>query len=134
MSLRSQYSGRATSADALSLVEVLVAVTVLTVVVTGAVAFMTGGRTKVISSGQRRVAARIGMERLERLRAIDYSALEYDSGDTTVDGVQYDWCIYASEYLADPGDSTSAYKRLEVHVNWTGASDEEVILYSAISP
>ena len=134
MSLRSRYSGCATGAGALSLVEVMVAVIVLTVVVTGAVAFMTSGRTKVVWAGQHRVAAQIGMERIERARAVGYSSLDYDSVSTTVDGTQYDWQLSASEYLADPADSNSAYKRIEVNVSWTGTGDDSVTLHTAVSP
>lgn len=134
MSFRPRYSGRATGAGALSLVEVLVAVVVLTVVVTGAVAFMTSGRKKVVWAGQHRVAAQIAMERIERARAAAYDSLNYDYGDTTVADTRYDWSLYAVESLADPGDTDSTYKLVEVSVSWTGNGNEPVVLHSAISP
>jgi len=127
-------SRRATGTRALSLVEVLVAVLILTIVVAGGVAFATSGRKRVVLSGQHRAAAQIAMERIERARALGYDSVDYDYGAVTLDGTQYEWHFYAFQTTADPGDSESVYKTLEVWVMWPGCGSDAVVLYSAMSP
>ena len=127
-------SGCATGTRALSLVEVLVAALILTIVVAGGVAFATSGRKRVLLSGQERTAAKIAIERIERARAQDYDSVDYDYGVITLDGTPYEWSLYAFQTTADPGDSDSVYKEIEVHVTWPGSGNDAVVLHSAISP
>jgi len=128
------HSRMAAGTRALSLVEVLVACLILAIVVTGGVAFSTSGRTRVLRSGQQRAASQIAMERLERARAEGYDNVDYDCGAVTLDGTEYEWHLYAFPATADPADSESTYKVLEVWVSWPGSGNDSVVLYSALSP
>ena len=60
---------RAHCAGQASLIEVVIAVAILTIVVWGMVGFLTGGRVMVERTGQSVVAAQIAEERIDRTRA-----------------------------------------------------------------
>lgn len=125
----------ATGAAGMTLVEVLVAVLILTIVVWGAVAFMVSGRTRVELSNQERVAAQIGMEQIERARAAGYSAVEsYDTGSESVNSVVYTWTLTSVPTLADPADANSVYKEVEINVSWSTGTLQSVTLHTGISP
>ncbi len=125
----------ATGAAGMTLVEVLVAVLILTIVVWGAVAFMVSGRTRVELSNQERVAAQIGMEQIERARAAGYGAVgSYDTGTESVNSLVYTWTLTAVPTLADPADANSVYKEVEVNVSWSTGTLQSVTLHTGISP
>jgi Tfp pilus assembly protein PilV len=117
----------------MTLVEVLVAVVVLTTVVWGAVAFAANGRTRVELASQERAASQIAMEQLERARAAGYASVDYESGSTTLGGTPYSWSLYAWETLADPGDANSTYKQVEITVYWHTAGGQYVTMQTAIT-
>jgi type II secretory pathway pseudopilin PulG len=118
----------------MTLVEVMVAITILTTVVWGAVAFATSGRTRVELANQERVAAQIALEQLERARGAGYDALDYDYGVVTINNTPYTWSLYAQEALADPGDADSTFKQVEVAVYWPVAGGQTFAMNTAIAP
>ena len=118
----------------MTLVEVLGAVTILTVVVWGAVAFMMHGRVRVEVANQERVAAQIAIERLERARAGGYSSISYDYGAVTVNSTPYSWSLYSRTKLADPDDAQSTFKEIEISVSWPNDGGRSVTMTTAIAP
>lgn len=134
MRLTSQRNRRATRCHAMTLVEVMVAVTVLTVVVWGTVASMVSGRTRVEWAAKQRTAAQIALERLERARAVGFAALADSSGNLFVDGTQYSWVLTVAASLADPVDTDSTYKEVEVSVDWPTSQGQAVVFRTAVAP
>jgi len=134
MRLTSQRNRQAKRCQAMTLVEVIVAVTVLTVVVWGAVAFMVSGRTRVEWATKQRTAAQIALERLERARAAGFVALADNSGNLFVDGTQYSWVLTVASSLADPVDMDSTYKKVEVSVDWPTSQGQAVVFRTAVAP
>jgi len=125
---------RAARESGVSLVEVMVSVVVLAVVVIGAVAFFAAGRRTVEFAARQRTATQIGQERLERARALGYAGVADDNGSVTVEDVRYTWTLTATPVLADPADSGSVYKTLEVSVDWPASDNHPVVVRSAMSP
>ncbi len=134
MRFTSRQLRHAASDTGMTILEVLMAVLILTTVIWGALAFMLGGRTRVELANQDRVAAQVAMEQLERARAGSYDSLNYDGGSMAVDGIAYDWILFATPSLADPNDSDSIYKTVEVTVYCVGGGGQVITLHSAISP
>ena len=124
---------RSGSESAVTLVEVMIAVLILAVVAVGAVAFFLNGRTAIENSACRRVAAQLAKERLERSRNAGYDALADDSNAVVFDGTTYTWTLEVTSALADPADSLSGYRIVDITVDWPGSQDEPVFVRTAIS-
>ena len=118
----------------MTVVEVLVAVTVVTVVLFGAVAFLVNGRTRVELAGKQRTASQVAADRIERARALGYDGVKDDEGNVELDGTTYTWTLTVATALADPADSKSTYKIVEVSVDWPTSGNDPVVLRTAMSP
>lgn len=116
-----------------SMVEVVVAIIILAVVVIGAVAFMATGRIGVERAAQKRVAAQIAADRLERGRSGGYAALANANGTVVYNGLTYTWTLTVTTAQADPADAASTYKIAECSVTWTGAP-AAVVVRTAVTP
>ena len=112
----------------------MVSVVILAIVVIGAVAFLAAGRRTVEFAARQRTAAQIGQERLERARALGYAGVTDDKGSVTVESIRYTWTLTVRSVLADPADSGSAYKTLEVSVDWPASNNNAVVVRSAMAP
>jgi type II secretory pathway pseudopilin PulG len=109
---------RKTHVAAMTVAEVLVAATILSIVVAGVVAFVIHARVTVERAAQKRTAAKIATERLEYARAGGYDALSNDAGNVIVESTAYTWTLTVTTALADPADSGSVYKQLQISVDW----------------
>ncbi len=125
----------------MTLVEVLVAALIFTVVIVGSVAFSVNGRVEVERAGKLRTACQIAAERLERARHAGYASLVDGDGDglvekgsIVVDGTSFNWTLTAVAALADAADNQSAYKHVEVTVDWPTSQRGAVVLRSAVAP
>ena len=118
---------------AMTLVEVMIAVLILAVVAVGSVAFFLRGRTAIENSACRRAAAQIAMERLEGARTTGYDALAGGTSTIVLDGTTYTSTLSVGNALADPSDSDSLYKIVDVSVDWPGAQNNPVYVRTAIS-
>jgi len=125
---------RATARRGMTLIEVLVAVTILTVLVWGTVAFLTNCRVSVERANQRRAAAQVAIAQLEEARAVPYAALDDDSGTTALNGTSYTWSLDVTETQADPADPNSLYKEMTVTVEWANDAGAPVVVASARAP
>jgi hypothetical protein len=117
-----------------SLIEVVVAVTILTFVVWGMVGFLTGGRLMVERSGRGVIAAQVAAERIDRTRDLAYASIASGNGTETVGGVLYTWVLTVTSAQADPSDANSAYKQVGVRVTWPTAAGGGAQLSTAIAP
>ena len=124
---------RAGSDRATTLVEVMFAVLILAMVITGAVSFLVSGRSVVEYSAKQRTAGEIGMERLERARVLPYALLADDEGTLDLDGTTYTWTLTVTDDVADPGDPGSAYKILEASTDWPTSKNSPVVLRTAVA-
>ena len=123
---------RAHCAAQASLIEVVVAVTILTIVVWGMVGFLAGGRVMVERSGQGVIAGQVAAERVDRTRDLAYANVVSSNGSETVGGVLYTWVLTVTGAQADPADANSAYKQVGVKVTWPTAAGGAAQLSSAI--
>lgn len=127
------FAGRPARLAALSLVEIMVAISLLVVVAWGGMAFLVNERVVVDHAARERTAAQVGWERLERARAIGYAALTGGSGTTTVNGMDYRWTLSVTATTADPGDVNSRIKDVQVAVTWPN-SPGALVLRTAVAP
>ena len=118
----------------MTLVEVMLAVVILAIVMTGAVAFLASGRGIVEYSAKQRTAGEIGMEQLERARVLPYALLADDGGTLDLDGTTYTWTLTVTNDVADPSDPGSAYKILEASTDWPTSKSNPVVLRTAVTP
>ena len=119
--------------NAMTLAEVIISVAILTALVWGAVAFITGGRVTTEKAGEQRKAAQIGMKQLEIARHLPYTSIASTTGTDTVDGLVYAWTLTVAAVRADPADAGSAYKQAQVSVTWPTSAGSPVVLSTGIS-
>ena len=112
---------------------ILIAVLILGIVAVGSVAFFLHARVAVEQAANRRTATQIAAERLERARSAGYGAVANAKSEVTVDGMTYSWALNVTDALAEPGDSGSAYKILDVTVEWIGSRNEPVLVHTGMS-
>jgi len=117
-----------------SLVEVMVSIVILAVVVLGAAAFFSTSRKTIERAAEQRTATQIASDRLEQARATGYATVDDDSGTVDVGDTSYSWTLTVTTALADSTDAESAYKQLEVAVNWATSGGDPVVIRSAIAP
>ncbi len=117
-----------------SLTEVIVAVTILTIVVWGMVGFLMNGRILVERRGQAVIAAQVAQQQLDNARATAYASVASSSGTQTVNGLMYSWVLTVTTAQADPADVNSTFKQTGVSVTWPTAPNADAVLYTAISP
>ncbi len=117
-----------------SLTEVIVAVTILTIVVWGMVGFLMNGRMLVERRGQAVIAAQVAQQQLDNARATAYASVASSSGTQTVNGLMYTWVLTVTTAQADPADVNSTFKQTGVSVTWPTAPNANAVLYTAIAP
>jgi Tfp pilus assembly protein PilV len=123
-----------TPAAGMTMVEVMMAVLILFVVFWGTIAFVTSGRVRAVHSGQCRTAVQLASERLEIARGQGYAGVQAGAGTVDLDGSNYTWTVSVANAIADPYDANSAYRTVEVTVDWPTSLGETVTLRSAIAP
>jgi hypothetical protein len=116
-----------------SLVEVMVAVTILTIVVWEMVGFLAGGRVLVERTGEGIIATQIGEEHIDRTRDVAYSSVANSNGTELVGGITYTWVLTVTTAQADPSDVNSTFKQVGVKVTWPTAPSASAILSTAIA-
>ena len=121
------------SDGAMTLVEVMIAVLILGIVAVGSVAFFLHARVAIEQAANRRTATQIARERLERARNAGYSVVANAKSEVVVDGTTYSWALNVTDALGEPGDSGSAYKILDVTVEWIGSRNEPVLVHTGMS-
>jgi Tfp pilus assembly protein PilV len=134
---------------AIGLIEVMVAVTILVVVVFGAVSFMVNGRLAVERGNQQRVAAQVGLQKLEEVRSRKYADVTAGTtwgttsvkyGATSAANVTLWWRLDVTAGVVDAPNSSDVYKTVQITVSRRlyNASNtvptNPVILTTAISP
>jgi Tfp pilus assembly protein PilV len=116
-----------------SLVEVVVAVAILTVVVWGMVGFLAGGRVLVERTGQGVIAAQIAEEHIDRTRSMAYASIASGNGTETVSGLMYTWVLTVTTVQADPADPNSTFKQTGVTVTWPTGPHATGVISTAIA-
>ena len=124
---------RAHCAAQASLTEVIVAVTILTIVVWGMVGFLMNGRVLVERTGQGVIAAQVAEEHIDRTRDLAYASIASSNGTETVGGILYTWVLTVTSAQADPADANSAFKQVQVKVTWPTAPNATAVLSTAIA-
>ncbi|MGD1001574.1 MAG: hypothetical protein ABSA67_12855 [Candidatus Brocadiia bacterium] len=116
-----------------SLTEVIVAVTILTVVVWGMVGFLMNGRVLVERTGQGVIAAQIAEQQIDKTRSLAYASIATTNGTQTVNGLLYTWVLTVTTAQADPADGNSTFRQTGVKVTWPTAPNADAVLYTAIA-
>ena len=116
-----------------SLVEVVIAVAILTIVVWGMVGFLTGGRVLVERTGQGVIAAQVAEEHSDRTRSLTYASIASGSGTETVGGLLYTWVLTVTTVQADPADPNSTFKQTRVTVTWPTGPNATGVISTAIA-
>jgi Tfp pilus assembly protein PilV len=124
---------RAHCAAQASLTEVIVAVTILTIVVWGMVGFLMNGRVLVERTGQGVIAAQVAQQQLDQARSLPYASVASSRGTETVNGLLYSWVLTVTTAQADPADGNSTFKQTGVTVTWPTAPNANAGLYTAMA-
>jgi len=115
----------------LSIVEVMVAVLVLLIMLIGSSFLFVYGKSKIKQQGDYRIAAQIAAQRIEQLKAGDYSAIPKDQTQESLSSGDLS-CSRITEVTAQDGGS---YKEVKVTVLWGPEHDRHnVSLISCIAP
>ena len=101
-----------------SIVEALVAVTILLIVVWALLGFLANGRVLVERTGQCDIAAQVAEQQIDQTRALAYASIAAGNGAETVGGIKYTWVLTVATAKADPADANSTFKQVGVVVTW----------------
>jgi len=126
-----------------TLVEVLVALFIIALVILGGGMFFFYGRVTIVREAHRRAAVLVASERLEELKAADYSGIAIGSfgpEPVDVDNLSGDsptgpTMVTVVEYVDDPaGGNNEDYKQITVTVNWVDSRSNSVSSTTLIAP
>lgn len=145
--------------DGFTLVEVLIALLIIALVILGGGMFFFYGRVSIIREARRRAAIMLVSERLEALKAADYSKIAADpavvgynpyyivrsSSDwevrttetyeqVTVDDLDNQSMLTRARYVDDAGGSDYDYLELTVRVEWVDNTTNAVSATTLIAP
>lgn len=98
-------------AAALTLIEVMTAVLIVTIVIAGGSFLFVMGRNQVSLQKHYRVASQLAAQKLEKLKACDYAGVVCDSNSDSLEGVSYTTNTTVV-------DVNSSYKEVTVTVGW----------------
>ena len=117
------------SAAAVTLIEVMVAVLIVTIVIIGGSLLFVTGRSQINQQKQYRAATYLAAQKLEELKAGNYGAITV--GDTEESLSLEDLSYSRSTHTEDAG----SYKEVTVTVSWglTG-NEHNVSLVTSIAP
>ncbi len=116
------------SMAAFTLIEVMVAILIVTIVVAGGSFLFVMGRGQIAQQKRYRVATQLAAQKLEELKATVYASIVSDSNSTSLEGISYtiDTTVV---------DVNSSYKTSTVTVSWEQAdTTHNVSLVTIISP
>jgi Tfp pilus assembly protein PilV len=120
---------RRKSAAAVTLIEVMVAVLIVTIVMIGGSLLFVTGRSQINQQKHRRAAVQLAAQKLEELKAGDYDAITI--GDTEESLSLEDLSYSRSTHAED----ASSYKDVTVTVSWGPTGNEHnVSLVTSIAP
>ncbi len=119
---------RHNSAAALTLIEVMVAVLIVTIVIIGGSFLFVTGRDQISRWERYRVASQLAAQKLEELKADDYYSIVV--GDTeeslSLENVSYSRSIHTED--------AGSYKEVTVTVSWGPSNEHSVDLVTCIAP
>ena len=143
-----------------TLVEVMIALIIIAIVIMGGGMFFFYGRVNIIREAHRRAAVLVASQRLEALKAANYSEISSSEDEYYIKWSGTDWdpsvtsaddapepvdvdnllkgsgptMITEAEYVADDGGSSHDYLEITVTVNWHDSTDNSVSLTTLIAP
>ena len=109
----------------MTLVEVMVAMIIFVIGMVGGLTYFLYGRGHISQSQHRRGALQLASQKIEELKATDYSSITDDSDNITVDGTSYSR-VWDESTVGD-------YKEITVTVSWNQGGTQEVELVSIIA-
>jgi type II secretory pathway pseudopilin PulG len=116
------------SAAALTLIEVMVSVLIVTIVIIGGSFLFVTGRDQINLRKHYRVATQLAAQKLEELKAGDYYSIVV--GDTeeslSLENLSYNRSIHTTD--------TGSYKEVTVTVSWGPSNEHSVDLVTCIAP
>jgi len=117
------------SAAAATLIEVMVAVLIVTIVIIGGSLLFVTGRSQINQQKQYRAATYLAAQKLEELKAGNYGAI-------TVGDTEESLTLEGFSYVRDTNTvDTGSYKDVTVTVSWGPTGNEHhVSLVTAIAP
>jgi Tfp pilus assembly protein PilV len=115
------------TAAAATLIEVMVAVLIITIVIIGGSLLFVNGRNQINQQKHHRAAIQLAVQKLEELKAGDYDDVDPNTESLTLEDFSYD----RDTNTVDNG----SYKEVTVTVSWGPTGNEHnVSLVTAIAP
>jgi type II secretory pathway pseudopilin PulG len=115
-------------AAALTLIEVMAAILIVTIVIAGGSFLFVMGRNQVAIQKHYRVASQLAAQKLEKLKAGDYASVVCDSNSDSLEGIAYTTNTTVV-------DVNSSYKEVTVTVSWGPVGNERNLsLVTCIAP
>ena len=116
------------SAAAVTLIEVMVAVLIVTIVIIGGSLLFVAGRSQINQQKQYRAATYLAAQKLEELKADAYDNVVSDSNSVSLEGFSYTRSAVVE-------DVNSLYKKVTVTVSWGPTGNEHnVSLVTSVAP
>lgn len=115
-----------------TLIEVMVAVLIITIVIAGGSFLFVAGRGQVALQKQYRAAAQLAAQKLEELKAGSYTDIV--AGTTTYSSVTLEGVSYSKSVETV---DTGSYKQVTVTIGWTqgnGDNSRSVSMVTCIAP
>ena len=103
------------SKKGMTLVEVMLAILVLTIVILGSALLYVYGLGHISLSRNYRMATELAAQKLEQLKADNHYHIDIPDGDTSED-ISFDGISFTRETTTE---DLGLYKKVEVIVNWT---------------
>jgi len=126
------------SENGFTLVEVLVALFIIALVILGGGMFFFYGRVTIVREAHRRAAVLVASQRLEELKAKDYSEINLGTEEVNVDvdnllkeSATPPTMVTVVQYVPDGG---SDYKKVTVTINWEDSTSNSVTSTTLIAP
>jgi prepilin-type N-terminal cleavage/methylation domain-containing protein len=115
-------------AAGLTLIEVMAAVLIVTIVIAGGSFLFVMGKKQVSLQKHYRVASQLAAQKLEKLKARDYASVVCDVNNDSLEGVSYTTNTTVV-------DANSLYKEVTVNVSWGPEGNEHNIsMVTCIAP
>ena len=116
-------------AAALTMVEIVLAILIVTIVIVGCSMLFASGRAQIKRQKTYRAAVQLACQKLEYLKGQTYSSLT--AGDATPDTNSIDGVSYTRNTHIEDGNSC---KTVRVTVHWGASNDPNVSLITIIAP
>jgi Tfp pilus assembly protein PilV len=115
------------SAAALTLIEVMVSVLIVTIVIIGGSFLFVTGRSQISTQKHYRVATQLAAQKLEELKAGNYNDVVTEEPNAVpLEDVSYNRSVLAEDL--------GSYKRVTVTIIWGPSNEHSVDLVTCIAP